>query len=283
MSHKPKIIYLVVIFACVIFFIDFFSSDAISNAAGAAPAKTGSPADISNCSDCHASFPQTISGIIKSNIPASGYIPGSIYTITVSIANPAFASYAKMGFQVSPQDSSGAILGNMIITDAFKTQLVGSGGYITHTFTGTTPDSAGYKTWNFNWQAPVAGTGDVVFYGSFLLANGNGINTGDQGLLSALKVIENTASGIGKNTPDELNFSITPNPASEIIGVFLHKTNDFIEEVQIFDLNGKVLLKQKNEYLSPKQTLNVCSLSKGIYFISVFTKNKNFTQKFIKN
>lgn len=61
-------------------------SPAHSNAGGAPIGKTGSPGDGSNCTGCHSGVATTSAGLITSNVPVTGYIPGNTYTITATIA-----------------------------------------------------------------------------------------------------------------------------------------------------------------------------------------------------
>lgn len=134
-----------------------FSGYTVLYPTGAPAAKTGSPGDGANCTECHGGTATTTAGQITSNIPASGYVPGTTYLITAT--NPLTGS-GKMGFEVSPQNASGAQLGTLVAGSG--SQLVGGTKYVTHT-NATTTTSA----WTFSWIAPVAGTGAVTFYGAF--------------------------------------------------------------------------------------------------------------------
>ncbi len=124
---------------------------------GAPAAKTGSPGDGSNCTECHGGTPTTVAGWITSNIPAGGYTPGQTYQIT---ASNQLTGTGKFGFEVSPQNAAGTLLGTLAA--GTNSQLVGSNKYVTHTSANTSN-----STWTFNWTAPVAGTGQVTFYGAF--------------------------------------------------------------------------------------------------------------------
>jgi hypothetical protein len=126
-----------------------------------------------------------MSGWITSNIPASGYVPGNTYNITATATR---AGHVRFGFEVSPQSPTGVLLGTLIVTNTTETQLVGANKYITHKLAGTT--GSGSKTWNFNWTAPVAGTGNVTFYGAFNCANNSGTSAGDTIFKSTLLVSE---------------------------------------------------------------------------------------------
>jgi len=124
---------------------------------GAPPAKTGSPGDGSNCTECHGGTATSVTGWITSNIPSGGYTPGQTYQIT---ATNQLTGSGKFGFEVSPQNAAGTLLGTLAA--GTNSQLVGSNKYVTHTNANTTVSS-----WTFNWTAPAAGTGTVTFYGAF--------------------------------------------------------------------------------------------------------------------
>lgn len=124
---------------------------------GGAPAGyTGSPGDGQNCKNCHGGTATTVAGMITSNIPAAGYTPGASYTITVTVTG----SNSK-GFEVSPQNASGTLLGTL--TAGTGNKLVGSGKYVTQ----SSASNASTAIWSFGWTAPAAGTGTVTFYGAF--------------------------------------------------------------------------------------------------------------------
>jgi hypothetical protein len=146
--------------------IILLSSGLLFSYPGGAPAgKTGSPGDVNNCNSCHNASIAEKEGYITSDAENQVYTPGSIYTITASMPVP--SNVKRMGFEVSPQSADGKLQGKMIVTDKDRTQLVGKGKYITHTSKGS--DATGAKNWSFQWQAPVAGSGDVTFYGAFLI------------------------------------------------------------------------------------------------------------------
>lgn len=145
---------------------------------GAPAGYSGSPGDGSDCSSCHGTAATTAAGWITSDIPAAGYTAGQAYTIT---ATNNMGGSGKYGYEISPQNVAGTLLGTL--TAGTNSKLVGSGKYITHSTSSST-----IKTWTFTWTAPLAGTGSVTFYGAF--ARGySGPTT-----LSTLVVSENSAS-----------------------------------------------------------------------------------------
>ncbi len=173
-------------------------NEAMSHSAGAPATYTGSPGDGHTCTSCHAGpTAATQTGWITSNIPASGYVPNTTYTITATATRN---NHTKFGFEVSPQNVSGTLLGTLVNTSA-QTQLVGTNKYITHTSSGTTGTS-GFHTWSFNWTAPVAGTGAVTFYGAFCISNAGSNSSGDTIYKSTLvtqEVIAPSASAVINN------------------------------------------------------------------------------------
>jgi len=123
--------------------------------------------------------------MISINIPDCGYIPGETYTVTLTVSS---IGRNEFGFSVSPQFSDGLTAGTMIASSG--TQLNGSGRYLTHTSAGTIESSPNTRVWTFNWIAPQAGSGDVVFYAAFNASNNNNANTGDLIFNSNLSIFE---------------------------------------------------------------------------------------------
>jgi hypothetical protein len=132
-------------------------SSSVMYPSGAPAAKTGSPGDGANCSECHGSSATTTTGLITSNIPADGYVAGQTYQIT---ATNSMTGSGKYGFEVSPQNATGTQLGTLVAGTGSK--LVGGTKYVTQSSANSTT-----HVWTFGWVAPVAGTGAVTFYGAF--------------------------------------------------------------------------------------------------------------------
>jgi len=175
-----------ILFFVTMVFMLFKSQPANSHTSGAPAGKTNSPADNSNCTSCHNGSASAATGIITSNVPLSGYVPGTVYTITASVGD---SSISKFGFEISPQNNSGALQGSLTITNSTQTQIVSS-KYVTHKTAGTGTTPYHNKQWSFNWTAPAAGTGAVTFYGSFLFTNSQNNSSGDVTKTSTLVIQE---------------------------------------------------------------------------------------------
>jgi hypothetical protein len=77
---------------------------------------------------------------------------------------------------------------------------------------------------------------------------------------------------------DIFDIKIYPNPTNKIIFI---EANELIENIQIFDINEKLVLNKNNN--SSKKEINTSNLTQAIYFISIKIKDKTIIKKFIKN
>jgi hypothetical protein len=70
---------------------------------GAPSGNTGSPGDDQTCAhvDCHTGSASEKDGLIATDVPASGYLVGETYLITVTIEE---IGITRFGFQASPQN-----------------------------------------------------------------------------------------------------------------------------------------------------------------------------------
>ena len=152
----------------------FYPQPSNSYSTGSPGGKTGSPTDGVNCTQCHTAGSGT-GATITTNIPSTGYVPGTTYTITATVAQ---TGINKFGFEITAEKNAGGTkTGTFFVTNSTQTKLVNSNTAITHKSTGTSGTNS--KSWSMNWQAPTSGTGAITFHGAYIAANGNGQNTGD--------------------------------------------------------------------------------------------------------
>lgn len=228
-----------------------------ANNSGAPQGHSGAPGDNGRtCNACHGGpAPAPQDGWIVSDIPAGGYVPGQTYNITATASR---SGINKFGFQVSPQNPSGAQIGSLRSTGT-ETAVQAAGKYITHTSFGTA-GSGQLKTWNFEWVAPAAGAGPVTFYGSFLAANGNGGSSGDVTLTSALTVPERTATSTAVATAVP-TVRLYPNPVRDQLGIYWDEKEIQPGSIEIFDLSGAEVKR-----ISPVPGSGSVQLTAGIDF-----------------
>jgi len=255
----------------------FLSVDTHSNPNGAPFGAAGAPNDPANgCnrSGCHAGSSTVRAGLINSNVPSTGYVPGQTYTFTIQITE---AGISKWGFQVSPQADNGTLLGTLTLTDATQTRFAAGGGskYVTHTTAGNS-GSTGSKSWTFDWTAPAAGTGDVTFYTYVMASNNNGSTSGDQ--LFRESVTFQEASGVGYNPLNNSALELFPNPSSTGFFMVNGLTAD-LNLLRMFDMNGKLVF---NELLvSGNKSISTAGFDKGVYFVSIEGKQGRTVKKLV--
>jgi hypothetical protein len=275
MKTKITIIILSVVIAILVFSV---SDNLYSNHAGAPAQVTGSPADGQTCnkSNCHTGNSVVVTpGIINSNIPITGYVSGTTYTITATVTQTGNSCW---GFEISPQNLAGTLLGIPVITDTGQTKIINL-KYITHKLAGTS--GANTKSWSFNWVAPAAGTGDVTFYGAFNYCNGNNLRTGDFIHTSFYTVNEATV-GINENA-EAYRFLVFPNPISTTAEISFYLPEKTSFNLILYTIGGK-----KIQTLAASQSFKGSyiyyfenQLNKGMYLLSIETPSSTVVKKIV--
>ncbi|TVZ55429.1 putative secreted protein (Por secretion system target) [Lutibacter sp. Hel_I_33_5] len=88
-----------------------------------------------------------------------------------------------------------------------------------------------------------------------------------------------TIQALSINEIKELkNIFVYPNPINNFLKIDLQNLSQV--DVKIFDLNGKLILKE-NEY-SSNQSINTSKLSNGVYFVRILSQGNQIIKKFIK-
>ena len=249
---KKSLLLIPVTIALAIF---FYPTTSISNAGGSPGGKTDSPSDGASCTGCHYAGAGN-GAIITTNIPANGYTPNQVYTITANINQ---SGINKFGFEITAEKNSGNTkTGSFLVTNSAEMKFVNNNTAITHKSGGTSGNDS--RTWAMDWEAPNTGTGDVTFYGAFIAANGNGNNMGDtyhSTNLTVSEAIVNSVSNLSAQNDFKFN-TVT-------------KRIETIKTVSVYDISGKLVFST-NEKLT-----NISHLNKGIYIL----KSENKTQKII--
>lgn len=254
----------------------FFSSDAKGYSSGAPAGFCGAPADGNNCTYCHSSFPvQNITGAITSDVPVTGYQPGGVYTFTATISSP---GHTRFGFQISPQDETGNLVGSMDDLGP-ETTFTGLGKYITHSPTGTT--GTGTKSWQFEWTAPAAGSDSVTFYGAFNVTNDDGGPIGDTIFLTAYTVYESSTNDVADVSAFLRDCRIWQDAGNALQVAFVNSTGEPCE-LLVYDLQGKMVTTNSVSGTGRiSQTLNMQEASGGIYLLTIRSGERAFSKTFI--
>ena len=239
---------------------DYHTNQALTNSGGAPAGRTGAPGE-GTCNDCH-SGPAVSNQVVSftSNVPGTGYVPGSSYTITVALTGGLSNTF---GFQASPQDASGNVQGSMAAGTG--TQLVGGNEYITHTAAGN-QGTGNAKTWTFQWTAPSPGAGTVTFYGAFNFASGSMGNQGDVIRTATLPLT--MASGVGINDISARGYAVFPNPATDHVTIAL--PNDVATATaSLFDISGRVTLSERLNVVGGITRLELGTVRPGMYMLAL--------------
>lgn len=87
---------------------------------------------------------------------------------------------------------------------------------------------------------------------------------------------------VSTNIPNELNkVTLYPNPANSVINIVVADTNNLPESYSIYNTLGQ-MVKNQNITNASDLSVDINSLSKGVYIIKVNHKNQSQTLRFIK-
>jgi len=266
-----------------ILFVQMSAQEATSNSTGAPAGYCGGPGTLGTCTTCHTgTATPSPTPIISSNVPQTGYVPGTTYTITMTMAQ---AGISEFGFQVSPLSSTGALVGGLSITNPTQTKIVNL-KYVTHTTAGTI-GSGGSKTWNFNWTAPAAGTGNATFYGAFNYSNNNGSDSGDQIVTHTLTIPENqSTTGVAEPSGDNVPVVVYPNPVIDQARVAFTLAAPSKVEIRLLDLNGRDAIQPlSGQFNAGRQDIVLNELNAlpiGVYRVVVVTEESTLVTALLK-
>lgn len=90
-----------------------------------------------------------------------------------------------------------------------------------------------------------------------------------------------TLLGVSTIVPNDSSFLVYPNPANNTVTIS-SKENTAITTITITDIHGRIVKTKNYDNLSDIE-INVSDLEKGIYMMTIISKEGNSTQKFIKN
>lgn len=98
-------------------------------------------------------------------------------------------------------------------------------------------------------------------------------------MLAALNLMQQTLNSASFS---ERSFYVYPNPSN---GIFkLDLGSNIIDEIEVFDITGKVIMFKKEYGSSDNQiSIDITSASQGIYFLKIKANNQSIVKKIIKN
>ena len=147
------------------------TSSAFAFSGGPPDGLTGAPTE-NNCTQCHTGNAlNAAGGSLMLTIPET-YVPSEVYTIVVNLSR---VGQSRWGFEMTALDADGARAGSFAADEAGNTQLseTNSKQYIKHTSIGTAQGTTDEHSWEFQWTAPDADIGPIIFYTAGNASNGN--------------------------------------------------------------------------------------------------------------
>lgn len=244
---------------------------------GAPVSSSGAPGEVTCAtSGCHDNFSVNSGNAnlvfsIGNNI--SEYLPGHTYPITVSMSETAVS---RFGFQlVVLKDSDSLNAGNLVITDAARTQIITNQieftdrQYITYTYQGTVPSGPGIGQWTFNWTAPAQNQGPVTLYVAGVSANDDNSDGGDHVYTASKKLTPDLNSSINKNKDIGISAIVFPNPVSKQLKIKLDFKGSPLIECSLFDIQGKLVKVLFEEKISSSVKIIDIDIPAAIYFLRI--------------
>lgn len=245
----------------------------LANSGGSPGQRTGSAVDgAKTCATqggCHAnaSAPILKQDMITTDIPATGYVPGESYKITL---NPTKAGASRWGFEMMVQNSSNEASG-AFVSNTDGNIVSGNTDRITHKFaSGAGGDS---KTWVLDWTAPTTADGDLQIFASVLAANGNGNTGGDQLIIDTLDISVNATASLSSVVSQEI--VLYPNPVVSELHIKGFDGSNAV--ISVFDMMGKEVIAMPFE-----RVVSVRDLPSGNYTLKVASNNITLNKTFVK-
>ena len=264
----------------VTFSVYSFTSAGFGDSTGA-PVKQGTAIAYSSCtqSGCHTGnrvndARGTFS--ISSNIPASGWVAGTTYRITLRNTFPGRDVYGWQATVWGNSDST--TIGQMKLVAGGRGQITRSvlrksgvvydtNLYFTHNSASAASPVVGSNEVSFDWVAPTfAGTNNAVtIYASANAANGNGNNLCD--FIYLANVTYPAAQWLGVDSKlNKLDLKVYPNPAKDVVKLKGNFNEGEKLNITIFNLQGQTF-NQLN--VETDDQIDVSDLVAGTYLLRV--------------
>ena len=248
-----------------------------------APGSTGNTGTCGN-SGCHTSgaFNPSLELIADNGdfVPLSEYEPGETYFLNLNFTTD--GGQAGTGFQAVALDGANEQAGSWSeIPGLAQIANLSNRDYLEHNTPNT--DNGGLS-WDAQWTAPPAGTGDVTFYAAGLAINGNGSNQGDGVTTSTLTLTENLASSTSQIENQFNSMEISPNPIVDLTTVSISSKSSGSFQLNVMNSTGQNVYADKiNLQVGQNvEVLNLSDLQSGLYFLQVEGEDQVSTRQLIK-
>lgn len=257
-----------------------------NNSSGAAEVqgqdRTNSPLSTAPCVACHSSgafSPSVALEVLKEGESVQEYVPGEVYTMRVTANHTgAPASFAFQAVALTGEDNLQAgEFSNP--ADGIQITPLADRQYPEHSRRNES------NVFEVEWTAPAEGSGEVRFYSSVVAAN-NGSGSGGDGSAFLDDPIVLTEALTSSREQQALlpDLTVFPNPASERLQVQWETQARTAFRVEVYDLNGRLLLQQPQQAMPGVQStvVDLTSLPQGIYQLRITDGQRQNLERFVK-
>ena len=273
--------YLFLIFTSALCLISY---DVFTNRGGPTTGVAGDPPlnETCNANGCHNGSALNSGGgtatiEIKDSLnnTVTSYDANKTYTVNLSITEGTKTRYGFESIIMKGAGANASPIGTLILTDTVTQLFGGSWKWIMHKRSGI-DFTTNKGTWSFKWKAPDANYGAATVYAAFNASNKNDQSTGDIIYTKTLTITGNgPLTGVQAS---RLNTSVAlfPNPAHTTIAF----QQPGVLSASVYSLNGALLF---SEDMNPGgHTLDISSLTAGIYMLQLHTTEGTHYTKFVK-
>lgn len=217
------------------------------------------------------------------NTFSSGYYtPGSYYRVTLRGTLPAGGGpYPEYGFEFttgSLNDGAFIVTSNTLQSTTF----VGGYQYIEQKAPIAATSASVFESY-FYWKAPNSGAGDIGFYATMLVANGDHTSNGDLDRNEHIILQENPTTAID-NVSLNTTVSVTPNPFCHYVNLDINTTGKGICSVEVYNLSGQKIYSDNYQIVHDNTSakINTSAWISGLYLISIRNGQDVKTLKVVK-
>lgn len=243
--------------------------------------RTGSPLSPGPCQTCHSggAFSPTFTlKVLDGGTPVTTYEPGKTYKLQVMISASGASGYGFQAVALSGDDNvqAGAFANPPA---GIKITPLNNRQYAEHSMRSNS------NTFQLDWTAPAAGTGEVRFHSAIVAANANASSGGDGStfLTNPVTLSEGLVSSAEDNELFEA-FRIFPNPVEGQLNLLFQSQQPGEYQFRIINLQGQALLERRIEISAGEQTQaqDVTFLPAGVYTVQVTDGRRASSRKMVK-
>jgi len=248
----------------------------LSNRSGSIAGMTGAPGeDTCGRSSCHNAMPNQGNAMVKIEVDdsLSAYTPDAIHKVKISIEDAKNPN--RNGFEIVALNNQEQNIGEWILSGNDIRGRSGNGrSYVTQTSEGS-----GQSSWEIDWKAPPASSGNITFYLAYNDADGNGGRTGDDIYTQSLSLREGNISTSINEIPGLDNINLYPNPVQEQFTIDLDMSKAGELKGILVNTLGQPIQQLFNQSLPSGNnridlTINP-NLTSGRYYLHIFDKNNS--------